>query len=86
MSFATYPCGCCLMVINVKLVGLFKTGRFAQRDMSCLEGTRVQELVELLELPQQHLGIILLNGFHATNETILRSGDRLTLLPLLDGG
>lgn len=74
------------MDINVKLVGLFKTGRFDQKNMSCRVGARVQDLVELLDLPQQHLGIILLNGLHATGESQLKPGDQVTLLPLLDGG
>jgi len=85
MSFAPPYCSG-MMVVNVKLVGLFKTGRFRQRDLPCQEGSSIQEIVEQLELPEQHLGIILLNGCHASSETRLKPDDSLVLLPFVDGG
>ena len=74
------------MKINVKLVGLFQTGRFKQTDRDYPQGTRVHEVVEDLQLPRQHFGIILINGVHADSETVLNEGDQLVLMPIVDGG
>jgi len=85
MPFAPSQCSG-LMIVNVKLVGLLKTGRFKQRELQCQEGSSIQEIVKQLELPEQHLGIILLNGFHVSTETRLEPDDKLVLLPFVDGG
>jgi sulfur carrier protein ThiS len=74
------------MKINVKLVGLFRTGRFRQADRDYPEGIRVAEVVEDLGLPRQHFGIILINGVHADIGAVLREGDQLVLMPIVDGG
>lgn len=74
------------MKINVKLIGLFQTGRFKQEDRVYPEGSRVEAVVEELQLPSQHFGIILVNGVHAARETVLKEGDSLVLMPIVDGG
>jgi sulfur carrier protein ThiS len=74
------------MKINVKLVGLFQTSRFKQADRDYPQGTRVHEVVEDLQLPRQHFGITLVNGVHADSETVLHEGDKLVLMPIVDGG
>ncbi len=74
------------MKINVKLVGLFQTGRFQQADRDYPPRVTVQEVVDDLQLPRQHFGIILVNGVHADSETLLNEGDRLVLMPIVDGG
>lgn len=74
------------MNINVKLIGLFQTGRFKQRDLEFAQGTSVQDVITDLRLPTQHFGIVLINDLHAETETVLHDGDRLVLLPIVDGG
>ena len=74
------------MNIDVKLVGLFQTGRFKQQSRVYPAGTSVQDVFDDLQLPQQHLGIVLINGLHASSEAMLTDGDHLALLPLLGGG
>lgn len=74
------------MKIRVKLVGLLQTGRFKERDCAYPPGIRVDDVVADLELPRLHLGIILVNGVHASIDTPLHDGDQLMLLPLLGGG
>lgn len=74
------------MQITVKLVGAFQVGRFKE-DVRCYPvGSSVQDVVDNLQLPQQILGIVLINGVHAGFDDVLSEGDRLTLLPILDGG
>ena len=74
------------MQVDVKLVGAFKVGRFGQQVCDYPAGISVLEIVESLGLPQQILGIALINGVHAGFDQILRDGDALTLMPILDGG
>ena len=72
--------------IKVKLVGLFKIDRFKEESRQYPTGSVVQRVVDDLQLPPQHFGIVLINGVHATSETVLNDGDQLTLLPVFDGG
>lgn len=74
------------MQIKVKLVGAFQLGRFKEEILTYRSGTSVQEVVDSLRLPEQILGIVLINGVHAEFATLLQEGDSLTLLPILDGG
>lgn len=74
------------MQIQIRLVGLFKTERSAEQIRCYPDGSRVTDVVVDLALPQQHLGIVLINGLHAEPETELANGDTLTLIPLVDGG
>jgi sulfur carrier protein ThiS len=74
------------MVINVKLVGLFQTGRFKQKEREYPAGIKVQDVINDLKLPQQHFGIVLVNGVHADIDTVLTVGDHIVIMPIVDGG
>ncbi len=74
------------MDINVKLVGLFQSGRFKQSKRDYSPTTKVQDVIDDLDLPQQHFGIVLINGVHADVDTLLTEGDHLVLMPVIDGG
>ena len=75
-----------MMKVNVKLIGLFQTGRFKQEDREYPVGTKVQDVFDDLSLPQQHFGAVLIEGVHAESNTVLVEGDRLVLLPFVEGG
>jgi molybdopterin converting factor small subunit len=72
--------------IEIKLFGVFRSGRFEQAVRDYPAGTTVDAVVKDLGLPERLLGIVVINDRHATVEHLLRDGDCLTLLPLLDGG
>jgi sulfur carrier protein ThiS len=74
------------MLVNVKLIGLFQTGRFNHEDLDCSQGVTVGAVVADLHLPRQHFGIVLVNGVHADSDTFLNEGDRLVIMPIVDGG
>ncbi|PLX96676.1 MAG: molybdopterin synthase sulfur carrier subunit [Desulfuromonas sp.] len=74
------------MEITVELIGVLRRGRFEAEQRCYRSPFPVSQLVEELDLPQPLLGIILINGLHATLDARLSDGDRVTLLPLLDGG
>lgn len=74
------------MNISIKLVGAFRVGRFSEKSLDYPENTKVGEVIADLDLPRNILGFILINGLHAGEESVLKEGDSLVVLPLLDGG
>mgnify|MGYP001159235107 CR=1 FL=1 len=74
------------MEIRVRLFGVFRIGRFRDRICSYSEGTTVQDVADDFQLPEQILGIALINGVHAEFNDVLKDGDELSILPLFDGG
>lgn len=74
------------MKITVKLFATFRTGRFSVEERDCPAGTTVASIVKELGLPEEDLGIILVNSRHTGLDRILADGDTLALFPLLGGG
>ena len=74
------------MKITLKLVGVFCIGRFKKDVQEYPIGTKAGDVIDHLQLPKDVLGIILINGVHAEEQDILKDGDTLSILPMLDGG
>ena len=50
------------------------------------EGATVEQVLQQLNIPEGEHPILVVNGRHATGETVLREGDTLDVYPLLAGG
>lgn len=50
------------------------------------EGANVGQVLEMLSLPGRGDLILLVNGHHANEESILNEGDVLSILPPIGGG
>lgn len=74
------------MLVTVKLHGVFRIDRFKEERVEYPPGTRVQDVVEQLQLPDHILGIVMVNDIHGVTDDQLKDGDTLALLPILDGG
>jgi sulfur-carrier protein len=74
------------MRVTVKLFASFRTGRFAIEDRNYPEGTSVGNIVGELGIPQEELGIVMVNSRHVHPAYVLGEGDTLALFPLLGGG
>lgn len=72
--------------LTIKLYGVFRIGRFKQKQLEFATGICVDDVVEQLQLNRQLLGIILINDRHADINSTLVDGDTLALLPILEGG
>ncbi|MFW5790139.1 MAG: MoaD/ThiS family protein [Bacillota bacterium] len=79
------------MEITVKIVGHLE--RYISEAENELKVTldndsRVFDLFKKLEIPEEEIEyiMILVNGQPASKETIINSGDRVSLLTLADGG
>ncbi len=74
------------MRITIKLFATFREGRFAVEKREYAQGTKVNQIIEELNLPADKIGVILLNSRHVDTEHILEDGDTLSLFPLVGGG
>lgn len=74
------------MKLTVKLFASFRAGRFSIEERFYPDGSTVAEVVTDLALPEQDLGIMLVNSRHVRLNHILADGDTLALFPLLGGG
>lgn len=74
------------MQVTIRLIGAFRTERFKEKICEYPDGTRIEEIVNLLQISQRSLGSVLVNGVHARLDATLEEGDTLALLPILGGG
>ncbi|HEY6871854.1 MAG TPA: MoaD/ThiS family protein [Geobacteraceae bacterium] len=74
------------MLITIKLFATFRTGRFTTETRQYPDGTTVARIIDELRIPEQELGIILVNSRHVPSGHGLADGDTLSLFPLLGGG
>ena len=74
------------MKINVKLFASFQIGRFKQELREYPEQTLIGTVVRELKIPEEEIGILLLNAVHADLKRPLADGDILAIFPLVGGG
>ena len=74
------------MKVTVKLFASFQTGRFKQELKDFPEQTLIRSVVQELNIPEEEIGILLLNAVHAKLEQPLSDGDLLAIFPLVGGG
>lgn len=74
------------MEVTVKLYAVLQVGRFKEKTLACPSGATVADMVERLELPPEHVDILLVNGMHVDLGHTLKQGDVLSLLPMVEGG
>ena len=74
------------MEITVKLFANFRIGRFAANSKRLPGATTVSDIVRQLRIPEEQIGIVMLNNRHAPLSQELHDGDTLALFPLVGGG
>ncbi|GAM11451.1 thiS family protein [Geobacter sp. OR-1] len=74
------------MNVTVKLFASFQKGRFTIEQRAYPAATTVREVVTGLAIPEQELGIMMVNSRHVKLDQELADGDTLALFPLLGGG
>jgi molybdopterin converting factor small subunit len=74
------------MKVTVKLFATFREGRFKVEERDCPAGTTCGEIVAAIGLPEEELGIVLVNSRHAPLDQELGEGDAVSLFPLVGGG
>ena len=74
------------MKITIKLYAVLQIGRFKEKGFDFPAGMAVKDVVEALELPPEHVDILLVNGLHVDAGRLLEENDVLSLLPMVEGG
>ena len=70
-----------------------RTGVWARRyieneiiELQLSDGTAASEVLAGLTIPQDEIGVVLINGKAVSRDTVLKNGDILQVLPLIIGG
>ena len=74
------------MQITVKLFATFRNERFKVARQELSESTDCRTITLNLGLTEEEIGVVLVNGRHATLDQVLHEGDTLSLFPLVGGG
>ncbi|MGB9082849.1 MAG: MoaD/ThiS family protein [Desulfuromonadaceae bacterium] len=74
------------MKITVKLFATFRNGRFKLSEQEHPVGTNCRTIVLGLGLTEEEIGVVMVNGRHATLDHVLQEGETLSLFPLVGGG
>ena len=74
------------MQVTVKLVASFRLKWFKEATQEYPPGVEVLDIVNEIGIPVNELGIVLINGHHASLNDKLQDGDIVSLMPLIGGG
>lgn len=74
------------MALTVKLFANFRDGRFKEEAREYADGTKVGDIVDGLGIARPEVGVLFINGRHATFEQEPAPGDTVAIFPLIGGG
>lgn len=74
------------MKIEVRLFATFRQGREKKQMLELEEGTTIIQILQILNIPQEEVAILLLNGFDGSIDRELKDNDVLSLFPPVGGG
>ena len=74
------------MLVKVKLFATFREKRFSEKEMDVAEAISLENLMNILEIPTEQVGILLVNGQSSSPEHKLAARDVVTIFPAIGGG
>ena len=74
------------MKVEVRLFAGFRRGRLGRQTMDLPEGTSLRELVRQLEIPEEEVALLLINGRYGDLDRRLSDNDVASLFPAVAGG
>lgn len=74
------------MKIVVKLFASFRNGRFKIDEQEHPPGTDCRKVMLSVGLTEEKIGVVMINGRHASLDQVLQEGDTLAFFPLVGGG
>ncbi|QGG49227.1 MoaD/ThiS family protein [Heliorestis convoluta] len=74
------------MKVLVKLFATFRDKRFIKQEMEFPEQTEVRDVLKVLDIADEEVAILLVNGRNAEVDHPLQDGDTLSLFPPVGGG
>lgn len=74
------------MKIKVRLFATLRQGRGKELLLDADENTKVLEILHMLDIKQEDVTILLINGKDGNFETRLSEGDTVSMFPPVGGG
>ncbi len=74
------------MEIEIRLFASFRKGRWKSKRLSVNEGICIMDILKLLKINKEEIGMILVNGSYQTSEFKLNNDDILAIFPPVAGG
>jgi len=74
------------MQVTVKLFANFRNNRFNKEIRTIAPGITAGAIVSELDITEDEVGVILINGRHGRLDQVLIEGDILSIFPLIGGG
>lgn len=74
------------MQITVKLFAYFRENRFKIEEKEIGEETTVGDIVDLLGIDRQEVGVLMLNSRHTEFTAVPSPDDVLAIFPVIGGG
>lgn len=74
------------MEVEVRLFATFRNGRWKSKHFKFDSEISIRDILEQLDIKEEELGIVLVNGRHCDVDSMLKDGDALALFPPIGGG
>lgn len=75
-----------MIKVEVRLFAYLREGRGKKKIIEVQEGTTILSIIESLNIDENEVSIILLNGIDGSSNRQLKDGDILALFPPVGGG
>jgi molybdopterin synthase sulfur carrier subunit len=72
--------------VTIKLFAFFRESRFKIENRDLEKGTTVGNIVDVLGINREEIGVLMINSRHTTLETELSENDILAIFPVIGGG
>lgn len=74
------------MRVTIKLFAFFRESRFKIENRDLEKGTTVGNIVDVLGINREEIGVLMINSRHTTLETEVSENDILAIFPVIGGG
>lgn len=74
------------MKIEIRLFATFREGRQKNQILQLSENTTISQILEMLDIKQEEVAILLLNGVDGGFDRKLKDEDVLSIFPPVGGG
>jgi len=74
------------MRITIRLFASLRQGHSGEESLDVEPGATVHQVIERLEVPEDRVTLIFVNGRHAEPDLELAEGDAVALFPPVGGG
>ena len=74
------------MAVELRLFATFREGREKKQKIKISENTTILDIIKILNIDENEVAIMLLNGRDGNSDRMLNDGDVISLFPPVGGG